>query len=328
MRLLDFLRNYICLIKLPFLASLSLNFSTICSYMLSKFINKSTQKKSIFSSKANYARSLLYSILLLACCGCSSSDEKDNDLARIQNASGEYIYRIHDEYLFKPQPPAKVARALYPWESHSANKITKEYFRCKGSSLNPPRFVQQKTELVKLSDCGGCDKHSLPLNNNKEFIYPILIDILNYIQDKSGQKIVITSGHRCPDHNTYVDGSKENQSSKHMIGAEVSFYVQGWEDHPEKAIQLIQDYYKTNPKYAKMKEFQEFERYEKGNTNVLTPPWMNKEIFIKLFKKKEGRNFDNRHPYPYVSIQVRYDTATNEKVIYTWEKANRNFLRK
>ena len=29
--LLDFLRNYICLLKLPFLAPLSPNFSTICS---------------------------------------------------------------------------------------------------------------------------------------------------------------------------------------------------------------------------------------------------------------------------------------------------------
>ena len=32
--------------------------------------------------------------------------------------------------------------------------------------------------------------------------------------------------------------------------------------------------------------------------NVLIPPWYNKEILIKLFKKNEGRDLDNRHPYP------------------------------
>ena len=57
--LIDFLRNYICLQKSPFLASLLLNFSTICTHMLSKFINKPAQKASILSSKANYARSLM-----------------------------------------------------------------------------------------------------------------------------------------------------------------------------------------------------------------------------------------------------------------------------
>ena len=64
------------------------------------------------------------------------------------------------------------------------------------------------------------------------------------------------------------------------------------------------------------------------DTGILTAPWYNKEIFIKLYKKKEGRNFDNRHPYPYISIQVRFDTELNERVIYSWDKAYKNYLRK
>jgi outer membrane protein, multidrug efflux system len=64
--ILDFFRNCICVLKLPFLASLLLNFSTICSHMLSKFINKVAQKISIFSRKANFQRSLLkYALFLL-----------------------------------------------------------------------------------------------------------------------------------------------------------------------------------------------------------------------------------------------------------------------
>lgn len=270
---------------------------------------------------------LPFFLVVLLIYGCSSSEDTESQRARMQNATGEYIYRIHNEYLFKIDPPVKSAPTFYPWES-SSKKITRDYFRCKGSSLNPPKITQKNNENVYAFDCGGAEKHSLPLRDNKEFIYPILIDLLNYIQNQSEKKVVITSGHRCPDHNVYVDNAKENMASKHMIGAEVSFYVQGWEEQPEKVIKLIQDYYTITPKYKGLKEYQEFQRYDKNNVTVLTPPWMNKEIFIKLFKKKEGRNFDNRHPYPYISIQVRYDMSTQEQVIYTWEKANRNFQRK
>ena len=57
--LLDLLRNSIYSLKLPFLASLPKNFSTMCSHMLSKFSGKSAQKLRILSSKASCARGLL-----------------------------------------------------------------------------------------------------------------------------------------------------------------------------------------------------------------------------------------------------------------------------
>ena len=133
---------------------------------------------------------------------------------------------------------------------------------------------------------------SLPLLNNKEFIYPILIDLLNYIQDKSDKKVVITSGHRCPEHNAYIDSSKENQASKHMIGAEVSFYVKGLEDQPEKVIKLIQSYYQEKPKICRFKRIsRNLNAMRKIITNVSSFPWMNKEIFVKLFKKKGRPQF-------------------------------------
>ena len=56
--LLDFFRNSISLLKLPFLTSLSQNFSTLCLHRLSKFVDKSAQKSSIFSIKASFERSL------------------------------------------------------------------------------------------------------------------------------------------------------------------------------------------------------------------------------------------------------------------------------
>lgn len=260
----------------------------------------------------------------------SSCDNTSDSLERTDKYHGEYIYRHSDEFLFKSELPQHNPAPSYPWENKgegSYPKITKDYFRCKGSSLNPFKTFMRKDQTEHLFDCGGAEKHSLPLRDNKEFVYPILIDLLNYIQDKTKKRVVITSGHRCPAHNSYVDPSSENQYSKHMIAAEVSFYVQGLENKPEAVIQIIQDYYQDQPKYKGLKEYLPFTRYEKSDTNVITPPWMNKEVFIKLFKKDEGRNFDNRHPYPYLSIQVRYDFDKQAKVTYTWDKAHHNYMR-
>lgn len=264
----------------------------------------------------------LYLWILIGLSGCGGSDEASP-------MSGEPIARRHDEYAFVLPPPVKTATASYPWEEEQAAphlKITKEFFRCKGSALNPPRAILENGETKKYLDCGGSDSHSLPLNDNKEFIYPILLNLLNDIQKQTGKKVVITSGHRCPEHNAYIDPSKGNQFSKHQIGAEVSFYVRGLEEKPERVVALLQKYFQETAKYQGLKEYQEFERWDK-TTDVLTQPWYNREIFIKLYRKNEGRNLDNRHPYPYISVQIRYDFDAKEKVNYSWDKAFRNYMR-
>lgn len=211
--------------------------------------------------------------------------------------------------IFSALPPP-----TYEWRKEGPAPITKEFFRCKGCSTNPPYTNNEET----VTDCGGWRKHSLPVKEKEEFIYPILITLLNYVQERTGHKVIITSGHRCPQHNTYVDPGRGNQYSKHMIGAEVSFYVEGME--PLAIVEIIQEYYKDT-------EYALFKRYE-GETNVSTPPWSNKEIFIKLFKESEGRNGDNQHPYPYLSIQVRYDRERGEAVTYSWAQANKGIYLK
>lgn len=272
---------------------------------------------------------LLISIFSFAC----SSNEGNPSSPSVNKIyqKGEYIYRNHNESLFNiPEAKAQSLDDPYPWEKGqigSYPKITKEFFRCKGSTLNPMRATQEKGELARYFDCGGAEKHSLPLRNEKEFIYPILLELVNYIQIKTQKRVVITSGYRCPEHNLYVDSSLSNRYSKHTLGAEVSFYVQGLELHPEVVIQHIQEYYKTIPKYQGKKDYLEFLRYEKDDLNISTLPWYNKEVFVKIYKPKEGRNFDNRHPYPYLSIQVRFDYDLQEKVVYSWDKANQNYHR-
>lgn len=232
--------------------------------------------------------------------------------------------RLDDEHTLSEVPVHKQPQPPYPWQPQGgeAHTITKEYFRCKGSPLNPPNIITKDgKEVNRFYDCSGKDKHSLPLRDGKEFIYPILIDLLNHVQKASGKKVLITSGHRCIAHQAFIDPTPKGSSSKHQTGAEVAFYVQGLEEQPLKVIELIMDYYKEDAK-----EYKSFVRYEKAS-DVATAPWMNKEVFIKLFKRGEGRNFDNRHPYPYISIQVRFDREKNEKVVFSPDLAQ-GLLRK
>lgn len=273
----------------------------------------------------------LLAALALLLTSCSGMEESEKDKVRERNRSGEYVYRLHDKRIFESSAPYNRIKEKYPWERSYVGqqpKITKEFFRCNGSSLNPVKIVKQGGETIWYYDCGGVAKHSLPLRDKKEFIYPVLIDILNFIQAKTGKKVVITSAYRCPEHNAYVDASASNRYTKHLLGAEVDFYVQGMETHPEEVVKMLIQYYKETAPFRGKKEYEDFERYEKDDTNVSTLPWYNKEVFIKLFKKNEGRNFDNRHPYPYISIQVRYDRDRNERVNFNWDQALHNYLRK
>ena len=194
---------------------------------------------------------------------------------------------------------------------------------CKGDSSHPPLENQEQ----ELSDCEGSSRHGLPVIHGQEGVYPILIELLNHIQERTGKKVVITCGHRCPVHNTYSDPSKENLVSKHQIGAEADFYVQGLEQQPLDIIELLMAYYKETPPYKGDPAFETFRRYERGDVRVSVKPWFNTEIFIQLFQPHEGRDGDNSHPYPYISIQVRYDRDLKEKVVYEWKKAHLGYPR-
>jgi hypothetical protein len=220
-----------------------------------------------------------------------------------------------------------VPRDLYPWENEAhLPRITKEFFRCKGSSLNPPLLDGES--VTPILDCEGGGRHGLPIFGKKEGVYPILLDLLNYLQKKTGRRAIITCGHRCPSHNGYAEPGKDSVASKHQIGAEVDFYIQGMEDQPLEVIQLLMHYYQETPSVSKSKDWVEFQRYTKPDSKVLVAPWFNREIFIKLYQKHEGRDRDNRHPYPYISLQVRYDSAEQKPVLFNWEKAHNGYPRR
>lgn len=260
--------------------------------------------------------------------GCTGMEQSEQDKIRQMNEQKEWIYRRHDEKTYTILSPLHREREPYPWEQGYAGrhaKITKEAFRCRGDQHNPPRAQGKSLQMVH--DCGGLQKHSLPIRDGEEFIYPILLDILNYLQAKTGYSVVVTCGHRCPLHNAYADNSAYNQTSKHMIGAEVDFYVQGMQDKPEEVIHLIQQYYQETSAYQGLLEYQQFLRLEHVKLNVSTPPWYNKEILIKLYLPNEGRDFDHPHNLPYLGLQVRFDRQKGEKVLYSPELSAKGYIR-
>jgi hypothetical protein len=251
-------------------------------------------------------------------------EQSEKEKIRRLNCKGESIYRSQADQFYSIAQPVHTPRTSYPWESETnLPRITKDFFRCKGTSLNPPS-VDPLTS-TPIADCEGCSRHGLPIIRGKENVYPILIEVLNFLQKKTGKRVIITCGHRCPTHNIYADPSKDNRVSKHQMGAEVDFYVQGMEDRPQEIVGLIMQYFQEMPAYKNDKESREFKRFEKSELAI--QPWMNKELFVKLFQKHEGRDLDNRHPHPYVSIQVRYDKESRERVAYDWAKANQNYPR-
>ena len=244
-------------------------------------------------------------IILLLLTSCSN--ENIPSKSQIKPLHAELITRKNGDSLYQLEEPTLNSPPTYPWNSLSSPipKITKHFFRCKGDLLHPRKN--------SLWDCGGVEEHGLPLKDGEEFIYPILTDLLNMLQDKLKKKVIITSGHVCPEHVRWRSPSQKTLPSKQMIGAEVTFYVEGLETSPEIPLKLIMDYYQENSKYQNKKEYIDFSRYNKEDTDVTTQPWYNKEIFIKLYQKNEGRDEDNRHPFPYLSVQVRFDFCEKPK---------------
>lgn len=250
--------------------------------------------------------------------GCSGLEQSENQKLKRNNQKGEYVYRRSNEFLFLIEIPKHKSREAYPWESsfvggHRA--ITKELFHCRGNRNHPAYADPKDSSRGVHFDCAGRQAHVLPLKDGREYIYPVLIDLLNYIQEKTEKKVLITCGFRCPVHNAYADPSPAAQHSKHMMGAEVDFLVEGMEEKPDKVLDYIYQFFRDTPPYRGNKAYAQFRASADGK-------WQsNKEIAVRIYSRHEGRDFDNRHPYPYLTIQVIFDRDSGEKVHFDSRKA-------
>jgi hypothetical protein len=242
--------------------------------------------------------------LLLGLCACSGLEKSEQDKIKKMHALSEPILRFSQEKLYTLKFPEQKVRERYSWENTTAHhfpKITKEAFRCKGAG-HPQ--LKMSRENVALFDCQGPDKHSLPIVEDKEAVYPALLEILNGIQDHLKRKVVVTAGHRCYQHQTYLLGTTSGAITKYLIGAQVDFLVEGVSLLHHSVIDCLQDYY--NKTFGGDKEYV----LEKSAAGV----WQNKEIALRYVAKHEGRNEDNSHEYPYFSLELKYDRSLDKKI--------------
>lgn len=271
---------------------------------------------------------IIYVLLLFMFVACTTMEESQLDKLKAYNEINEPIYRHHDEHFFHTNEVVVATRKPYPWEPKSLTvdkKITKEYFRCRGSAQNPPRQLLDKSgKKCELHDCDGLQSHGLPYRDGKEFIYPILIDLLNHLQEKTGRRVVITSGYRCPKHNQYADDSQAATTSKHQIGAEVDFYVEDYEQAPLEIVRWIMEYYSNDAD----PEFSSFRECRRNPLRLQHPGWYNREVAISVKQADEGRDFDNRHPYPYITLELRSDREKKDRPVqYNWKIAHEGYTR-
>lgn len=265
---------------------------------------------------------ILFTFLIVAFgfYSCTGLEESEKNKIRKLNAKKEAIYRNHDDKFFSLKNTKKRQLEPYFWENTitgNIQKITKEYFRCKGSFSNTPIILYGKTSNEKYHyDCNGFDEHSLPVKDEKEFVYPVLIDLLNYVQQKTMKPVVITCGHRCPKHNLYAE--PHETKSKHLIGAEVDFFVKGLEYDPMLVVESLKKFYEE-------KSF-DFGSLVKTSSSPLET-YENKEVKIILSKEGQKRDFDNRHPYPYLTIEVKYDRDKKKPVFYNWHISHKTVMK-
>jgi len=268
-----------------------------------------------------------YLCIFLLLAACSGLENSEREKVRKLNAVQEPIYRLSSEKLVIESGGKKELRERYPWEKQSVGnypQLTKEFFRCKGNYGN----LTLGTGSMARRDCGGIDQHSLPIVNGDEYVYPALLDLLNFVQGELKAKVIVTCGHRCPAHNRYVDPSKRNSMSKHMMGAEVDFYVEGYQRKPFEVVKALMQYYNQHEDFKDIIPFTRFAKSNNAVSKLKNPAWMNREIAIRIYEPGEGRDLDNSHDYTYVNVELKWSRDTKRRLGFNYLIAHQSLLRK
>lgn len=245
-----------------------------------------------------------FPVLAICLVGCSGLEQSEQEQIRKVNAKVDPITRFSDEHFYQISfPEKKTEKRAGLKESSSIKKIDKEHFRCKGSLSNKPVVsLEGKT----LNDCEGAYKHSLPIRREKEFIYPALIEVLNFIQNRLSKKVVVLSGHRCIDHLRYVKQDYTPLSFKSLVGAEVRFYVEGAENQLDSIVSAIFSYYDLFfPKDKQMVSF---------TSSPENKVYENKELIVRLIEPNHPEIEEHALSFPYCQIELKFDRELNKKI--------------
>lgn len=218
----------------------------------------------------------------------------------------------------EPLPPFVAVEApTYPWSRPASlhPPITARHFRCRGDILNPPRAIAgDKGTITYIEDCGGKERHSLPIEEGRESVPWLLIYLLNALQESCDAPVTILCGHRCPLHHRYALTNGGESNSKHLIAAEVDFYIERGEAKSGELVDRLLLLYKGLPPCHQAKE-----------TLPIPGGWKNGEISCCV-KCAQGDS-DLIEGKEYVVLSLSYDRKKKKRVSYSWELANRRMHR-
>lgn len=114
--------------------------------------------------------------------------------------------------------------------------LTCDHFRCKGHGARAPIALEDGNYLF---DCWGFE-HGLPWIDNQEYVEPLLVNLLNKLQEELETSVVILSGHRCPAHHRFITKGKGSMSDRHLIAAAADFKVRGFEKSPHTVLSALE----------------------------------------------------------------------------------------
>lgn len=169
-----------------------------------------------------------------------------------------------------------------PWVRYQSHwhTLTRDHFRCKGQGGRAPIMLSDGEYLF---DCWGFE-HGLPWIQSQEFIEPLLITLLNNLQEELQTKVVIVSGHRCPAHHRFITKGEGSTNDRHLIGAAADFYVKSFEEDPQKVILSLQNI------------FNQLSEDPKTKLELQNEPYFWKNVFCEIRWRPAGFMNSLDHP--------------------------------
>lgn len=230
----------------------------------------------------------LFNFLAISC-----SDKKSTTISKTYDIQKDFT---PTNFILPYELPQK--KPTYPWNTCYPRflSLTKYSFQCPGTNPEANIPLHQK--------CLGALHHGLPLVNGKEYIYPRLIDLLNFLQKENKEKIMVIRGHLCPKAFSLLDPKEQHE--KYLIGAMVKVSSQvNWEKNLSTLVKKF---------YDKKKE--EDPLYEIGSSTYPIT-FINQEFKFIIYPSLLTNIME---------IEVLYDKEKDSRINFT-EEDIQNYLR-
>lgn len=268
------------------------------------------------TAKSSYFERSICCVVLCLFTSCSGMQESERYQLRRANETRVQISNVE----YRPcsnkvncKQDYNVDALTYPWEISlpcGIESITINDFRCKGSVSHKKKASKGRSTSVYIMDCNS-ESHSLPLRGGKEYVFPVLIDMCNYVQQELKSCVKIAAGHRCDAHSRYQLASLRNVGSRHRACALVTLYVENCSDTPEKVVDSIASFLASDC-YKRDNIFKTSCKYiHQGTKNARLT---SKEFDVGIASQEALQDSEHLSAPYYITIKVLYDYEAKSSV--------------